>query len=166
MKPHYNPSIYVANLADYVNGQLNGKWFALSDFSCSEDLLGEISAFVGGDEWEIHDSEDLPQGAVKQWPLDTMIQFAELVSEFGETAYAYLSLDLDNDFDLIEDKFFGKFDNNAEFVDQYLEVYADMRNVPDIVQNNLDIDGIARDLEHGSEFQIVDLNGSLYVFYY
>ncbi len=160
----FNPSIYVANLADYNNGKLNGKWFSLSDFSCSEDLLGEISAFVGDDEWEIHDTADLPQHAYKHWDLDKMIEFAGLVSIHGEPVYAYAELDIDVDFSEFEDRLFGEYSDSDEFVEFYLEHYCDLSNVPDIVKCHLDYDGIFRDLECGSDFNFVEFNGSLFVF--
>ena len=81
-------------------------------------------------------------------------------------AFAYLQdADLESD-DLdseIVDNYFGSFSSDDDFVEEYLEQFVDMKGIPDIIKHHLDYEAILRDLECSGEFNIVEYNGSLFV---
>lgn len=146
-RSHYMPSICV----ETRNG--NRIWFTLREFDNSCDLLTAINTLAGGDTWVVCASKELPHGAILQWDFETMIDFDEVVKEFGEVAYAYISLGLDNDLNDISERLFDEYDCITDFVREYAARYH-----MEFCDTDSAIDYL------NERFKFVELNGKIFVF--
>lgn len=80
----YDPKIYVACLASYNAGTLFGAWIdATQDLDDIEAEIADMlkrSPVEGAEEWEIHDTEDLPDFVAKQG-LAAIAEWAEYLED-------------------------------------------------------------------------------------
>lgn len=121
------PKIYVADLEAYNNGKLVGEWLNLSDYNDAEELMDAISKFLkksGGEEFAIHDYENLPSSMYSEYmgekdfqqiydmmdlakdkdlPLDVVM---EVVSQFDESAL---------------DEYNGSYDSAVDFAEELVD---------------------------------------------
>lgn len=121
------PKIYVADLEAYNNGRLVGVWLDLTDYEDAEELMDAISRFLkesGGEEFAIHDYENLPSSMYSEYmgerdfqqiydmidlakdkdlPLDVIM---EIVSQFDESAL---------------DEYQGSYDSAVDFAEQLVD---------------------------------------------
>ena len=64
------PRIYVADLEAYNNGRLVGEWLDLTDYKDADMLMKAIQEVLkksGGEEYAIHDAENLPSGMYSEY---------------------------------------------------------------------------------------------------
>lgn len=121
------PKIYVADLEAYNNGKLVGEWLDLSDYNDAEELMDAIQDFLktsGGEEYAIHDYENLPSSMYSEYmgekdfqqiydmmdlakdkdlPLDVVM---EVVSQFDESAL---------------DEYNGSYDSAVDFAEELVD---------------------------------------------
>lgn len=156
------PSIYVASLADYVNGYLTGEWIdATQDI---DTIREEIHAMLATskseapEEYAIHDYEGFGTLRLGEYEdLDRIVAIAEGIKEHGEVFACwidYTGLDPE-DWHKFEDAYLGTYDSIESYADQMiddlnLEAILD-QTVPESFRSyvKIDRDALVRDLECG-----------------
>ena len=143
--------IYVADLAEYNNGRLVGKWITLP----SEDVMSEVYSALtpGNEEWAIHDTDDIPFNVSEYEDIEELndkCRDYEELSKADRKIYRYLTeyqgeehnaaLELIDDVQLYEDTSY------EDLAEEMLEdgIFGE---VPDSLQGYIDVNKIARDLE-------------------
>lgn len=123
------PKIYVACLAAYNNGHLHGAWIDANQdedslFAAVQEML-KTSPIPNAEEWAIHDYEDFGEMHINEYTdLATISTIAAFVVEHGELGaevLAYFGDDLDDAQTLLEQCYLGEYDNEADFVEQFLK---------------------------------------------
>ena len=80
--------IWVGNLAAYNRGDLIGKWFDLSEYSGSDEIIKEVMALPGAEpgdeEWFIADY-DAPFQIDEYDDIDKLIEITDTLSSLDET---------------------------------------------------------------------------------
>jgi antirestriction protein len=90
--------IYVADLAEYNDGRLVGKWFDLSDYSDASELMVAIQEMLDEqtakdkhgevhEEWAVHDFEGFPRSFYSEYmgekDFEKLYQIAEVANDRG-----------------------------------------------------------------------------------
>jgi len=90
--------IYVADLAEYNDGRLVGKWFDLSDYSDASELMVAIQEMLDDqtakdkhgevhEEWAVHDFEGFPRSFYSEYmgekDFEKLYQIAEVANDRG-----------------------------------------------------------------------------------
>lgn len=170
------PMIYVASLADYVNGYLTGEWIdATQDI---DTIREEIHAMLATskspapEEYAIHDYEGFGTLRLGEYEdIERIAAIAEGIKEHGETFACwidYTGLDPE-DWHKFEDAYLGTYDSIEAYADQMiddLELEATLdQSVPESMRSyvKIDRDAIVRDLEH-SDIWYMDFDGQVLVF--
>lgn len=141
--------IYVANLAQYNNGRLVGKWI---DLPC-DDLQEQINSILGDDEeYAIHDYEASFSISEYDCPFDLndIAERLESLDEYEQKKLTYLLDDgctMEQAIDELDDITFYQDmslkDVAEEMVDEGL-----FGDIPESIINYIDYDAIARDLSY------------------
>ncbi|CAN5279721.1 antirestriction protein ArdA [soil metagenome] len=145
------PAIYVADLAEYNNGRLVGKWIAIAGHTAAT-LLEEMTAFVsarGHEEWAIHDYNNLP--LCSEWPdLEIVIETAQLVTSYDfETVSGYIDYFGTEQLSEFEEKYQGAFATEEIFAHELVDDCYDLEKCMGSLSNYFDYGAFARDLFMG-----------------
>jgi antirestriction protein len=73
-----SPKVYIADLMEYNNGRLVGKWFDLTNYSDASELMEDIQAMLDEqtkkdpdgevhEEWAVHDYENFPRAMYSEY---------------------------------------------------------------------------------------------------
>lgn len=144
-----SPRVYIADLAAYNEGKLIGEWIDLSDYGSSEEVMDKIKELlnkwskeqgVEREEYAVHDAENLPEGIYSEYmgsdSFQKVIDYWEAVnnSDFPvEVVKEYMSLLGENDFsdsvDKMNDSYYGTFDSESDFANEYVESVGGMEGV-------------------------------------
>jgi hypothetical protein len=73
-----SPKVYIADLMEYNNGRLVGKWFDLTNYSNASELMQDIQAMLDEqtkkdpdgevhEEWAVHDYENFPRAMYSEY---------------------------------------------------------------------------------------------------
>jgi antirestriction protein len=73
-----SPKVYIADLMEYNNGRLVGKWFDLTNYSDASELMQDIQAMLDEqtkkdpdgevhEEWAVHDYENFPRAMYSEY---------------------------------------------------------------------------------------------------
>ena len=155
--------IYVADLAEYNNGNLHGVWIDCEGKD-AEDLQSEVSAMLkpGNEEFAIHDHEGL--GSIGEYtPLSEIAELAELVEKHGAAFIAYADHVGGTEYarDSFEEAYMGEWDNEQAYAEDYFD---QTMGVPDHLVAYIDYDKFTRDLFIDSMFSEDAPDGNVYVF--
>lgn len=170
------PMIYVASLADYVNGYLTGEWIDATEGI--DTIREEIHAMLATskspapEEYAIHDYEGFGTLRLGEYEdIERIAAIAEGIYKYGE-AFAcwidYTGLDPE-DWHKFEDAYLGTYDSIEAYADQMiddLELESTLdQSVPESMRSyvKIDRDAIVRDLEH-SDIWYMDFDGQVLVF--
>lgn len=160
------PRIYVASLADYVNGTLHGRWIRADQLA--EDIhqqIGEMldkSELLRPEEFAIHDYEGFGPVRIGEYEsIETVARIAEGISDHGE-AFAhwadYLGTLTDEDqLSRFEDAYLGQWDTERDYAESLVEELGidaalDDANLPLRGYVTVDLDMLARDLQQDHHF--------------
>ncbi|PRA06568.1 antirestriction protein [Arthrobacter sp. MYb229] len=170
------PSIYVASLADYVNGYLTGEWIdATQDI---DTIREEIQAMLATsksetpEEYAIHDYEGFGTLRLGEYEdIERIAAIAEGIKEHGEAFACWIDhTGLDpEDWHKFEDAYLGTYDSIEAYADQMmddLDLEASLdESVPESFRSyvKIDRDALVRDLEYG-DIWYMDFDGQVLVF--
>lgn len=149
--------IYVADLAEYNDGRLVGKWFDLSDYSDASELMGAIQEMLDEqtakdksgevhEEWAVHDFEGFPRSFYSEYmgekDFEKLYQIADVANERGipidvlMEAVAHFGADEDQ-IEEIADGYYGSVSTNFgnEFKDFAYEYIDSIGSIADAVSN-------------------------------
>lgn len=161
----YTPRIYVADLADYVNGKLRGEWFTVLNYDSADDLLEAIGAMLkdagepGHEEWAIHDTDDFAGIRIGEYEnLEQVFMHAKMLAEHGDAWAAYVdyfSPDSDEDYEAdFEDRYRGEYASGKDFAEElYEDIFGGkLQDLPSLLRFHIDWGGIWRDLLLGGDY--------------
>lgn len=169
-EPSNDLRIYVACLAAYNAGKLHGKWLDVSDYHDADDLSEAVQQILkespepDAEEYAIHDTENCHGLIGEHSSLQECIDWQELIDEHGETAHAAAMISSD----VAE---VGKYleagchcgEDRREMAEDYAEDCGYLNDLPNLVRNNINWDGLADDLFEG--MPEVRFGGNVYIFY-
>lgn len=145
------PSIYVADLAAYNEGQLVGRWIELGEGITTEGLHEEISQMLlerGNEEWAIHDYENLPSSLGEYPDLEEVIQIAEAVREHGyKLVDGYINYFGINELSHFSDRYRGTYSSLIDYAYELVDECYNLEKLMGTLVNYFDYEKFARDLE-------------------
>lgn len=161
------PAIYAANLAAYNSGRLVGEWIKLEDGITGDEIRERIQAMLdrtGGEEYAIHDYDNMPS-SLGEWPdLDTVAEIANAISEHGfELIKAFVDCFDEDQLGDFDDRYVGTYKNEEDFAYEFLSEQVDLDKMMGSLASYFDYEAYARDLFMG-DFVSVDLRGEIAVF--
>lgn len=161
------PTIYVECLAAYNAGISYGAWIDVAQDA--ETVWDQINAMLtsspipNAKEWVIHDYEDFGDIIINVCEnIHSVIKIAQFIKEhgiLGAKLIAY-SGDLDSANELLEDYYYGVYDNEKDFARSITEEIMD---VPDRLTCYIDYEMIARDL-FMSDYLSFNVDGKIHIF--
>lgn len=173
------PRIYVASLADYVDGRLHGAWIdAAQDV---ESLNASIQAMLadsptpGAEEWAIHDYDDFEFVRIGEFEsIEAVSKVALGIAEHGRAFAAWAShVGLySSDLDHFADAYMGHWQSPREFAEEMLDDLGYLEEFNKALPEHLapyitfDYEGFAQDLVfNGAIVTVEDSDGSIFVFW-
>ncbi len=153
-----NPSIYVASLSHYNNGELVGRWFDLEDYQDGEHLLKSISSYIYGltcyseqcEEWAIHDFDNLPFRIDEYASTETfnkLYQAVELSKTYDmEAITAFVACFSQDELEVFEDCYQGNYESELDFTHEYIENNYDLDKMMGSLSCYFDYDSYSNDL--------------------
>ena len=182
-EPEPHPAIYVASLADYVNGRLHGVW--LDAARDADEIHADIAAMLarspepGAEEFAIHDYEQFGHWRVGEY--DSVEQVSRIARGIAEHGHAYSAwadildghldtIDPDSEAEAFHEAYLGHYASLADYAEQMaddLGYTAELAKLPEHVQQYTHIDyaAIARDLEASGDIATLsDPEGGVWIF--
>ena len=151
-----NPSVYCGTYGKYNDGNLSGQWIDLTTFSDYDEFRNYCYALHADEEdpeLMFQDYENFPSDyydeCMGEDEFDKIQRYVEMCEKHKQEAVdAYLSLTCGDDLDGFEEAYQGEWDSEEDFAQQLVEdCYCDdFRGMSDLIRNNIDWRGIARDL--------------------
>ena len=124
--------IYVACLASYNSGRLEGCWLDLSSVTDADEISSAIqwmlqqSPAAGAEEYAIHDSTGLPSFLRStEWPdLADLAQYAATLEDVGESNTEAYRLACENESEVITEDAFsetycGRYESGEDYAQQF-----------------------------------------------
>ena len=161
---HYTkPKIWVANLAEYVGGNLVGEWVAPSDYSEFADYWKAVKkATRNADEIAVFDYELLPSSFGEYPDHEELFDFVhaieeshldlETICEFANsTGYKITECIAE-----AEESYCGEWNNFQEYADEYATDCDSFNEIPEHLQYYFDWQSYARTLEY--DYTVVELS--------
>lgn len=143
--------IYVACLAAYNNGILHGRWI---DATLGEDHIWEgiktmlaASPIPRAEEHAIHDYEGFEGVSIREYDsVQHVAELAAFIEEHGAIAGKLVEHfgDLEEAKEALEDRYCGVHSSVADFAQ---EITEETTQIPQNLQNYIDYERMARDLE-------------------
>jgi antirestriction protein len=98
-----SPKVYIADLLEYNNGRLVGKWFDLTDYSNGAELMADIQVMLDEqtkkdkhgevhEEWAVHDYENFPSEFYSEYMGEA--DFDKLINLINEAEDSNLPFDV------------------------------------------------------------------------
>lgn len=126
-EPESRPSIYVASLADYVNGTLHGEW--LDATQTPDELHEQVQRMLAQsplaeqgeavEEWAIHDYEGFGSLHIGEYDsFETVSAHAKGIQRHGLAYTAWYDWSGEADADKFQDEYLGEFDSVEAYAQQ------------------------------------------------
>lgn len=155
------PRVYIADLADYNNGELRGVWLEATD-EALEAAAADFVALKGHEEWAIHDYEGFGELRLDEYEsLAKVSEIAKAIEEHGLAAAAFVDHYGEWDADAFAESYCGVYESEQRYAE---ELFDDIYVVPDFLEGYIDYEKFARDLFMG-DYRSAEAPGySVYVF--
>lgn len=145
-----NPSVYVSTYAKYNNGNLKGAWIDLTEFNDYDDFLAhcrDLHSDERDPELMFQDFENFPKEYYSESGLEPELwEFINLDDDDRELLEAYHDAGFSGDIDDARDAYFGQFDSDEDFAQEYIDSTGMLSGVPDNLRFYFDVERFARDL--------------------
>ena len=174
------PAIYVGTYRKYNEGSIAGKWIDLTEFVDYEAFLTDCKTLHADEEdpeYMIQDFESFPEifysesGLPSEAIFDNIRKYAEMDSDQQPAFEAWTEMTgadevTDDDiFDKFEEAFTGVYDSPKEYAEQFIEETGGIPDdLPDIIKNNIDYEGIAEEFRISGDVWYAKKDGKTYVF--
>ena len=157
--------IYVSTYAKYNQGNLNGQWVDLENYTDLESFLEachELHKDESEPEFMFQDFEGFPKAFYSEYSLDERVfEYVTLADSDKDIWEAYLEgVDSTAEFKEAQDKFYGYFESDTDLAYEYLEstglleeAYhmidnAENSDIPENLQRYFDYEAFGRDLAY------------------
>ena len=161
--------VYIASLAQYNNGHLDGFWLDCTGKD-ADDMGDEVEAWLAlkperGEEWAIHDSDFCGWTPDESESFEKLAEVAELMDKHEPDLVSELLQDHAGDVayvtKLLEDGYMGSYKDKEEWAEEVLaEVLA---AIPTDKQCYFDVKAYADDEERNGNYNFVRVGGRVHV---
>ncbi|MBW4660252.1 MAG: antirestriction protein ArdA [Drouetiella hepatica Uher 2000/2452] len=168
--PSERTSIYIADLAEYNDGNLEGDWFEIDDSTTVEDVHAAIKEILERgvsdgsphEEWAIHDYNNIPLDS--EYPdIELVLKVASLVRKHSyEEVAAFLKHFDETQIDDFERRAMGIYSSEEEYLDEV----NDFSSIPEKFLTYLDYKKMFRDYELSGEIIREDVFGGDFILFY
>lgn len=150
-----NPAVYVGTYGKYNEGSLKGEWIDLTTFCDYPDFLEfceRLHADEADPELMFQDYEGFPSAYYGESHLDfdEIIEYSELSEDEQQAFDAYAdNIGSSATIEGFREAYIGEFDSGADFAEYYYTETGcfNTDDLPDWLRNNIDWDGVWRDLK-------------------
>jgi antirestriction protein len=156
--------IYVADLADYNDGRLVGRWLVPSEYQDADELQSAITEALSDPNHEhaIHDSENIRISESES--LAVIIAIARACEEWGcEKVQAAIdhgiAADLESIGDAISEHDAGEYQGKEEWAQEYIDSAYDLDKMLGTLASYFNYEAFARDAELGGDVTFIELSG-------
>lgn len=162
--------IYVADLAAYNAGLLKGEWLDITGLDSDEvgAAISEILARTGGEEWAIHDHEDVPSHMVDEYmSIAELAALGQLSESVQDGAYPWEAVTWAMDrvsggaweiSQEIENHMGGTYRDREDWACDFLESTGALEGLNSQLQYYFDFDKYARDCELSGDVSFIELD--------
>ena len=175
------PMIYVASLADYVNGSLHGEWIDATQ--APEEIYEQVQRMLsrsplarrGGavEEWAIHDYDGFGRLRLGEYEsFETVSRHAKAIAEHGLVYAAWHEWSGEDDPDRFRDEYLGVFDSIEDYARQCGEDFGWESMLDEEIPPSLrpyvsiDYELLARDLDaNGEIYAVENPEGGVWLFH-
>lgn len=174
---HPHPHIWIASLADYVNGRLHGDWIDAAQ--SHEQLEAAAQAILASspepsaEEWAIHDYDGFGPLRLDEYEsLETVSVIARGIAQHGPAFAVWIDHLQHNGDEILEElideftaHYLGHYDSPAAWAEELCDDfgYSILANdsLPAIIANHIsiDYDALANDLEIDGEIATLKADG-------
>lgn len=156
--PQDRPRIYVACLAAYNNGCLQGRWI---DATTPDEIRTQVRAMLAAspepaaEEHAIHDYEGFEGACLSEYAsFETVCELAEFIGEHGELGsriYGHYGNDLEQARAAFDD-YAGAYRSAADFAEELHEDTG--AAIPESLRSYIDWQALARDMALNGEIMV------------
>lgn len=167
--------IFITDLSAYNEGHLVGKWIQLplSSFELSQalsEVLNEGETICGSDnheelfitdyEWNDIEIKDVDEYD-NVYDLNAEVLLLSTLDSDKLKAVKFLldegiTIDIEDAISRAEDVIIHQNQSMEDVAVELIESCYNLKDIPDLIVNNIDYDGIARDLEHDGTYWNID----------
>jgi antirestriction protein len=163
--------IYVGTYAKYNSGSIAGKWIDLEPFAGDRDgFLAACKELHKGEhdpEFMFQDFEGFPREYYSESQLpDALFDWLDLNDDDRKMMAAYseaVGLMEPSEIKTAKDAYYGKYDSESDFVEQYVDSTGMLSSLPDNVAQYFDYEKFGRNLMFDFSTHTDD-GGNLWVF--
>lgn len=160
--------VYVGTYGKYNDGNIDGAWLDLSDFSSKDDFLekcAELHADESDPEFMFQDHEGIPNGMISESHIDDDLwDWLDLDDDEKMIISVYReNIDRDASFDRCRDAYIGLYDSEEDWAYEYLE--SELQSVPENLRNYIDFESYAHDAVRNGDVTFILRNGEFLVFH-
>jgi antirestriction protein len=161
--------IFVTTYRKLNDGNSQGQWFDLEDFTDRDDFI-EACLALHNDEDEpellFSDYEDIPKEWVSECDVDYAVwDWLNLAQDDRELLAMYREhINPDGDIDSARDAFLGSFSDLEDWAIKHWEETGMIDQIPEFAQAYIDYAYWARDAELGGDITGIEADGWIYVF--
>lgn len=143
--------VYVGTYAKYNNGSIDGAWLDLEEYSDKETFIAccqELHKDEADPELMFQDWEGIPGGMISESHIDEEVfAWLDLDDDEREILAAYRdNIDQTGDIDQAREAYNGRADSKEDFAE---DLYRQCYTISKELENYIDWERVARDLEHG-----------------
>ncbi|MCY1646653.1 antirestriction protein ArdA [Caulobacter sp. SL161] len=156
--------IYVACLAAYNNGILNGAWIDVGDDAdavwAGVNAMLKASPIPLAEEFAIHDHEDFGGVEIGEYAgVARVVEIAAFLRQrgaLGALVLKHFNGDIEETGEALDDNYRGAFRHLADYVQELTEETV---TIPESLRNYIDYEAIARDAEINGDFFTIEAAG-------
>ncbi len=156
-----SPSIYVASLSDYNDGELHGRWIdatqGVDHINDEVQAMLETSPYAASDfawihglkaeEWAIHDYSGFGKVRLSEWEsFEKVAEMAEKIEEHGDAFLAYLEHFDSDESDGFEERYQGEWQTVEDFAEEWTENTGGLENVPENIRGHIAWSSVAAEM--------------------
>lgn len=147
------PEIYVGTYAKYNDGNFDGVWLDLEEFSSHEEFM-EAARKAHDDEADPElmflDYSYIPSSLISESHVSPDLWEMLDETDYG-AACAYAECFGTWDKDQFRERYLGEFDSAREYAEEFLEETGQLESLPDWARSYFDFEAYARDLCLGGD---------------
>jgi len=163
------PRIYVGTYGKYNAGAIDGAWLNLEEYDDIKEFEEACQELHGQGEHEFmyQDHEGIPERFISESHLDPEVwdSWVSLDDDDKELLEVYLCcIDPEGDIDKAQEAYYGKFDSEAEWAEEYWESAGMLADIPEYARGYINFEQYARDARYGGDVKFVNKDGKVLVF--
>lgn len=144
--------VFVSTYGKYNEGYIKGEWIDLEqhDKDSFYEYIKELHADEADPEYMFQDYEGFPEAFYSESGLDDGLwDWLEMDEDDRELLEAYQNaVDSKGTIEQARDAFYGKYDNDTELAEEYIDSTGMLSDVPENLRHYFDTERFGRDLAY------------------